>query len=649
MSFASAGYFFLAALLPLIVLMYLLKLRRVERPVSSTYLWRQMVRDVEANAPWQRLRRSLLLFLQLLFLALLIFTLARPQTSAPGLAADTAIFIFDTSASMAATDVTPTRLEAAKTRARQLLDTLPAEARVTVIDAGRDARILASESADRRQVLQAIESMRPGTGGSDLGVALQLASAIARRRPGCHTIVLSDGNANLPQRLAIQGRLTYEPIGLEDDNQAVALLNLQPGPPAADGAPTLTAFSQVVNYGDRPAQRRLAISADGLLVNVFDLALPAGGEQPVLVEGLPARAAMVEARLLPHGSEAAPAENGGLDGDFLALDDLALEVNRPAEPVSVTLVSPGNRFLETGLSLLPGLRLTRVNPGSGALPAAALTIFDGVVPLTATLPAGALLYLGPLRSTELFSVTGVLAMPPLRPASASEPLLANVALDDVHVLDAARIPLPPWARPVIVSDDLAGGAALPLLFAGEIGGRRAAVLAFDLRRSDLPLTIAFPLLLANLVDWLAPGGGGLPRQVAPGDVVTLESTLGASPGLASVIHPDGRRAVFDLSSGPAVFADTFDLGLYTVQYSGQSLQFAVNLFNPQESRLQPVDNLPVAGIEAASAAGSDTAQKDWWRWLAAMALVVLTAEWLVYHRASVRMLADYAARRLRVS
>ena len=51
---------------PLIVAMYLLKLRREDRPVSSTFLWQRMVRDVEANAPWQKLRRSLLLLLQLL-------------------------------------------------------------------------------------------------------------------------------------------------------------------------------------------------------------------------------------------------------------------------------------------------------------------------------------------------------------------------------------------------------------------------------------------------------------------------------------------------------------------------------------------------------------------------------------------------------
>ena len=58
----------LALALP-IILLYLLKLRRRETPVSSNFLWQQVLQDAEANTPWQRLRRNLLLFLQLLILA----------------------------------------------------------------------------------------------------------------------------------------------------------------------------------------------------------------------------------------------------------------------------------------------------------------------------------------------------------------------------------------------------------------------------------------------------------------------------------------------------------------------------------------------------------------------------------------------------
>ncbi len=665
MSFLTPAAFFLAGLLPVIVIMYLLKLRRVERTVASTYLWRQMVRDVEANAPWQRLRRNLLLILQLIFLALLILALARPTTPTQGISARAAIFIMDTSASMAATDVNPSRLEAAKDQARRLVDSLPENAQVTVIAAGQKARVAASASTDRRQVLQAIESLQPGADGADLSVALQLAAAIARRQPDTQTIILSDGNADLPERLSIVGQVRYWPIGTSNDNQAIGLLNLQPELGNARG--DLTAFAQVINYGQQPAQRRLAVYADGQLVNASDVSLPAGGEQSVLAQGILSTTQVVEARLLPdgaatggangenpagadqNGTPQAPAQGSQPTPDYLALDDQAVAVHRPTKPVSVTLASAGNLFLETGLSLLPSLQVTRLNPGT-ALPEAALTILDGYVPLTQTLPGEALLFIGPLQSTQFFSVTGTIPSPQPRPASEAEPLLQYVELNGINILDSARIPLPAWAHPVIVADVPAtsgqpDGTSLPLLFAGEVDGRRVAVLAFDLRRSDLPLNLAFPLLLSNLSAWLAPGqNSAIPDQVMPGTALTISlppEALAAGRDQITVRHPDGRRTTLQANNGQAVFAGTDQLGLYQVDNGGNiPLSFAVNLFAPQESQLEPRQELPVEGVAAAGAGGltDNTAYREWWRLLAALALGVLTAEWLVYHRAKVAMI-----------
>ncbi len=196
-----------------------------------------------------------------------------------------------------------------------------------------------------------------------------------------------------------------------------------------------------------------------------------------------------------------------------------------------------------------------------------------------------------------------------------------------------RIPLPPWARAVIVGD------STPLLFAGEVDGRRVAVLAFDLHRSDLPLQVAFPLLLANLTGWLAPGSGSdLPAQVAPGAAVAL--TLPPEVESAKVTRPDGSTARLVPEGGRIVFADTAQLGVYEVAWgeTGQA-GFAVNLFSPQESDVRPAEALPVVG---AGVVGEEVrpqgARREWWRPLAWIALALLMSEWLVYHRASLARL-----------
>lgn len=617
----------LAALLPLIVIMYLLKLRRVERQVSSVYLWRKMTRDVQANAPWQRLRRNLLLILQLLFLAALILSLARPAVPATGsVTAQSAIFIIDTSASMAATDMPPNRLETAKAEARRMISELPAASQVTIIAAGRSARAPASQTTDRRLALQAIESLQIEPGEADLSMALQLAGAIARRQADNQTVVLSDGNADLPLRLNLPGQLIYTPIGQKSENQAIGLLNLQSTPGR------LSAFAQVINYGPQPAQRRLAFYADGSLVDAFDVNIPAFGQQAVLAEGLLTTTQVVEARLLESPAAL----------DYLALDDQALAVQRANAPISITLLSPGNLFLETGLSLLPGVRLTRLAPGSsGGLPEAALTIIDGTLPVSVTLPrSGALWYIGPLQTTATFSVTGALTNPTARPADQDQPLLQYLSLDDVHILDAARIPLPGWGQPVIVTEDPhSAGESLPLLFVGEPAGRRTAVLAFDLRRSDLPLNVAFPLLLSNLVAWLAPGQS-LPTQLAPGAPLIVPAELaGHGETAVRITPPSGPSVRLDGQGQPVVFNEINQLGLYQIDYgTGQPLYLAVNLFMPGESRIAPADNLPVtAGISAAPKA-QEPAWRELWRGLALAALALLVIEWLITHRATLAMI-----------
>jgi Ca-activated chloride channel homolog len=194
MSFLAPLAFALAALIPVIIALYLLKLRREERTVSSTFLWQRMVRDVEANAPWQKLRRNLLLLLQLLLLIALIFALARPYVLATGIAGRNLILIVDRSASMAATDANGTRLNAAKAEALRLIDQLPDGGRATIIAIGGQMEVPASASTDRRELRRAIEGLtiRNG-GGSDLTQALDLAGALAAREFDSEVAIISDG------------------------------------------------------------------------------------------------------------------------------------------------------------------------------------------------------------------------------------------------------------------------------------------------------------------------------------------------------------------------------------------------------------------------------------------------------------------------
>lgn len=622
MNFLAPLAFSLTILLPVIVALYLLKLRREEQRVSSTYLWRTLVRDMAANAPWQRLKPNLLLLLQLLFLIALILALARPFVWSDAAAGSHLILVMDTSASMGATDVKPDRLGAAVDSARRLIGSLPSSGRVTVIEAGAQVRVPVS-GASGPDAASALEALRPGPSGADFDSALTLAAAIAAREPDSEVAILSDGHITLPDNLTLAGRVRYIPIGKEGDNQALGAFSIQAG----SGGRSPTAFAQVVNYGTKTVQRRLVLYSDGQLLAARDLALVPGKPQAMTFAGLSLDVGAVEARL--EGQDA------------LAADDLAWAVLPSTGKIAVRIVGPGNRFLETALQLMPNVELTSSQPAtrneqpatSNRQPATTqLTIFDTTIP-TGTLPDGNLIFIAPPRSTGLFSVTGQILTPTLAPLAADDPLLANVDLRDVMVQDAARVALPAWGRAAII--DSQTGA--PLLVVGEQDGRRLAVLAFDLRRSDLPLRVAFPLLMANLLDALAPGGAsGVPANVEPGRPVAIP----APPQASTIIvrAPDGREFKLAPSQGRVLFDQTGLPGVYEVAWqsdagSSQPMgQFAVNLFNPKESDIAPRDTLPIAGAGAVQGQALPRARNEWWRPVAWVALILLVAEWLLSNR-----------------
>src|ERR671933_2538816 len=110
--------------LPIVVIFYLLKVRRRDEEVSSTFLWNDLIRDLAAHEPLQRLRWNLLLLLQLIALALITFAVARPFSEQIGQKPVQAVLLLDGSASMQAKDVQPSRFAKAVDAARAKLTSL---------------------------------------------------------------------------------------------------------------------------------------------------------------------------------------------------------------------------------------------------------------------------------------------------------------------------------------------------------------------------------------------------------------------------------------------------------------------------------------------------------------------------------------------
>lgn len=593
-----------------ILLLYMLKLRRKPAQVSSILLWQQILRDRQANTPWQKLKRNLLLFLQLFILAALTMAFARPAVSTPAVASGAVIVLLDGSASMHATDVAPNRFEAARRAVGTLIENLPGDSRLTLILVRNTPQTLIAAENDKALLRQALASARPTPTGADWQSAFALAAAAARNASEPVIVIVSDGGLPANGLPALPGEVRYVPVGVAQDNLAISALALRGG----------QLFAEVSNYSSTSHTVLLSISEitaqETALRYARQLEIPPGEQRNITLENIVSSGGIYQAQITSPQGTTSP--------DALQLDDTAFAIDRETATRRVLLVSKGNLYLEQLLAALPGIRPFRAL--SDELPAERfdLYLFDGIYP--AQLPSGALLFVNP-PPNPLFAPGS-----PFQPAEMrlrEHPLTRYVDWRNVHILQANAATLPTWAETLIEAD------GRPLVFAGETEGRRIAALMFDLRQSDLPLQVAYPILFSNLINYLVPPASfDASQSLRPGESLTLVPPPGTQQVVIS--SPSGQLHPLLANNATLTFTATEETGYYAVNFVAQDTNrveyFAVNLFDPDESDIRPRSSLQIGQTVIQPSAAQRTGLRELWPWLVGLALLVLLLEWMVYHR-----------------
>ena len=500
---------------------------------------RRLVADVEANAPWQKLRRSLLLLLQLLLVVILALLAARPFLERPaGLARDI-VLVVDTSASMGATDVAPEPARGGQGGG----DRGPARPADRRQGQRHRRRPDAPGSWSTRRPTWAASARRstsiePTSSRGDLGDALELAGKLAARSGDAQILVATDAAlATVPRRRRSTRRITVLPVGRERKNQAIVALAVRTAPSAV----TRSVFVSVANLD----LERAAAPARGL------------GRRPA------ARGPRPPARRRRRGptssSTTCPRDVGTLEVRLVGARPGRRRgartswpsttgpgrSSRPTGRGSILVVGEGDPYLETALSLPAQRRaVRRRRRPSTARPPSARTAARGTssssrAPCRRRCRGRRSWPSRPPRTSPLGEVDRHAEEPGHRVARA--PTSRSCATSTCRRPTSPRprkLVLPDWARTVIPGP---GGA--PLLYAGSRAGLPTAVLAFEPRRSDLPLQVAFPILLANLTGELLGGSAAPTEAVAARARRSACRSRPARPAL-TVTRPDGidRRA-----------------------------------------------------------------------------------------------------------
>ena len=627
--------------LPIIVAFYMLRLRRRDVPVGSTFLWQQLIRDVEANAPWQRLRFSWLLLVQLLIAAIVVLAAARPFSALESDLAANVVLIVDTSASMATRTDEEDRMALARERARDVIGRLPVGGRITVVAASDTASVLVSETDDREAALEAVDGIQATQLPGDLTDAFALSSALAARDEDSTVVVVTDASGDRLPDVGVGAPVQVELIGSTDANQAIAALSAL----RRAGGAQLDLFVAVSNPSAAESTRRLEIYADDALIDARDLTIPAGQRTEAVVTTVPAAARTVEARLAGQ--------------DALATDDRAFAVAPAQGTIRALLVSDGNAYLENALALLPRLELYAVGEDGYADAVAeaqeagtpyGLLILDGFVPDgPVTLPT---LYVDPPADGPFGTVDGRVENPVIDRADPEEPLLRFVDLSSVHIGRARQVEPADGMRAVVATP-----AGTPLVAVGDVGGRRLAFIGFALEESDLPLQIAFPLLMSNLTEFLLPPVEGiLPSSMRLGESLSvnvdprIERAVIATSAATGLPGNGGGEVEVSVAGGQLTIPGAESVGLRQVRAISEVPELdglllgetAVNLFSADESDVAPGDPRRITEMGRVSS-GDDRVEQptraEWWWPLASAALALLALEWILFHRPTRRTIA----------
>lgn len=630
-----------AGLGAVVVVLYVLKLRR--RPVAVPFgpLWQRILGDKEATTLFSQLKRLLSLLLQLLLLALLLLAIGDPRTAVSGSEGRHVVVLLDASASMQAIDVddetersaaepageapAKSRLGAAKRRLRELLRGLSGQDRMLIAQMDAAVTPLSTMTGNVEELRQALDQVRPSDAAADFAKALRFAVDSLRGLSRPEVLVVSDGalvtaGDELGGVDLGEAKLSFIGLGRSAKNLAITGFAVRRYPLDKSRYEVLL---EATNTSDEDLEAQIELFGDGALTDIVRLRLAAGETLSRFYPNLSGASKTLEAQIKLRGGEP----------DDLPADDRAYALLPERRRARVQVVTEGNMYLEAALLLDEYLDVVTVAPDEYPGPGRYdVTIFDDVAPPVAD-GSGHVLYLNPAGDELPFEVGKRIESDARYTVGFDEvddksPLLRHLSLGDVNVATAHV--LAGEEQDEVVGRSFKG----PLLIHGRRQGRKFVALGFDIRDSDLPLRIAWPLLLLNTVNFFIEEDTSYISSFQTGRVWQIPAP--SDVDVATLVLPSKEQRVVSVKDGRAVYLGQH-AGFYELRAGegavGETTTFAANMIDRDESSIAPQAKLEVAEREAGTIAGFVAGvRRELWIYILAVVLLLTALEWLTYHR-----------------
>lgn len=644
--------------LPLLLLLYFLKLRRVERTISSTLLWKKAVQDLQVNAPFQKLRKNILLLLQFLLLAAVLLAIAGPVTNFIRQPERNVVLLIDQSASMKTIEPDGrARIELAQEAARDFIENLNSGSKAMVVAFSDRAEVVCTFTNDKRRLQQRIDAIKPNDGRSRIGEALQLAVAYSSSfmetggtggdfNPESLQIadieLFSDGRiSDAAEEFVTRAKMIHHVIGQSTDNVGITAFDVRR---EIDRPGVISVFAQVQNFGPQEVTLDASMFLDDKLKDVQQITLGpnrSATSRPASGEDAAASGRNVLFEPFDHDAGGVLSVKLSREDDFM-VDNVVTGPIDPPRSIRILVVCDDRetaymleRVFRDALEINDVTLMASASYDNASEEEVAVegrSAFDLVVIAnhdTNRLLPGNYLFFGGIPQIDSLSVDGEINENFFVTWREGHPLLRYVALDNVYTIKWKRLNLPLHAARLVDGED---STAMALI---TDPGHRYVVVAFDLLESNFRMQPAFPIFIQNTVDYLSGGAvTDASKLIVPGDTFSVPTPPGAQT--MTVVRPDGTEDEIDVNERHTVtFGKTRQVGPYLAKFDDEASTvetYCANILDATESTIRPNMALSMAGEAIESVSGDVEVNEPLWPWAVGLALVLLLVEWWIYNR-----------------
>ena len=665
---------FAAAGAGVLVIAYILKMRRRRFEVPFSTLWNRVLREKEATVWWKHLRRILSLLLVALIFALAVFAATEPRLGLADKDARNVVVIVDASASMQTLDEDGpggkkiSRLAKAKERARELLDAMGAGDAAMIMS--MDGQPTPSRfSTDKSSIKRSLEKLETTDTPADLRRALSAAADALHERKNGLIVLLGDGaysneviasirltkpTADAAEPEAVDERkkfaskqlnlidlsgteLTYIPVGKSDSNVGIVAFNVRR---YISNKMSYEVFIEIQNFGEEEAKRKLVLKNGELAVDVKEIVLQPGERKRAIYPdrgGGDDNMLTAELQLPESGAE-------GTTNDIFPLDDVAYALLPARKKQRVLLVTEDNLYLEGAMLVYETIVVDKLKPAeyeaamdASSLPVYSAIAFDDYTPQAMPPERTHLLYFNPDEAGSPFPISGTIKRPKVNWINENHPAMRWITMSDVNFDQSSKFKVNEQAREVALVKSIS-----PIAAAKRSGKRKVIAFGFSLSGTDLTLRVAFPLLLVNVLDWFAGDDDELITTYTTGRRarVSLDGTVGINevevelPARAKEVPVVAKAPVAD--GHASFYAKRVGIHKMTTREDGAvvgTILLAANLSNPNESNIKPEPEISVGETILQEPSGFKiTRRQSIWLYLALLVLLLLGVEWFTYNR-----------------